>query len=188
MPLELKRDGAQLFPRVLDEHACIELIRLLPSVSKPGERIFGDEVLARWLDQSSVTAIASEVLGSPSRPVRAILFDKTSESNWALGWHQDRTIAVRERIEVPGFKHWNSKAGAIHAEPPFEIIKRMITARVHLDPVREESAPLLIAPGSHRRGRIGEAEIADAVEQCDTFACTAEAGDVWLYRTAILHA
>jgi ectoine hydroxylase-related dioxygenase (phytanoyl-CoA dioxygenase family) len=67
-------------------------------------------------------------------------------------------------------------------------MKRMITARVHLDPVREESAPLLIAPGSHRRGRIGEAEIADAVEQCGTSACTAEAGDVWLYRTAILHA
>lgn len=39
-----------------------------------------------------IGAIGAAVLGAAARPVRAILFDKTEERNWALGWHQDRTI------------------------------------------------------------------------------------------------
>lgn len=30
-------------------------------------------------------------------------FDKTAERNWALGWHQDRTVVVRERKETDGY-------------------------------------------------------------------------------------
>jgi hypothetical protein len=36
-------------------------------------------------------------------PVRAILFDKITSANWTVPWHQDRSIAVRKRIDVPGF-------------------------------------------------------------------------------------
>ncbi len=50
------------------------------------------------------------------------------------------------------------------------------------------NAPLLVAPGSHRLGRIAEVEVADAVRRCGMAACVAEAGDIWLYATPILHA
>lgn len=122
------------------------------------------------------------------RPVRAILFDKSEATNWALGWHQDRTIAVMKRIEVDGFGPWTSKQGLLHVEPPFAIIEGMVTLRVHLDPVDQDNAPLLIALGSHRIGRIEEQRIAALVAQCDTAACLAERGDVWAYATPILHA
>ncbi|WP_034157680.1 phytanoyl-CoA dioxygenase family protein [Sphingomonas sp. ERG5] len=133
-------------------------------------------------------ALAAQELGNGCRPVRAILFDKTEAANWALGWHQDRTIVVRERHETPGFGPWTIKAGMIHVAPPADLLAGMVTMRVHLDDVPADNAPLLIAPGSHQLGRIAEAEIDRVAARCGTIACLAERGDVWLYATLILHA
>jgi ectoine hydroxylase-related dioxygenase (phytanoyl-CoA dioxygenase family) len=122
------------------------------------------------------------------RPVRAIFFDKTSEINWTLGWHQDRVIVVRERIDVDGFGPWTRKHGSFHVAPPFEVLAAMTTLRLHLDDVPPSNAPLLIAPGSHREGRVAEKDIGRVVEQCGVERCLAQSGDVWLYATPILHA
>ncbi|WP_445214753.1 phytanoyl-CoA dioxygenase family protein [Brevundimonas sp. BR2-1] len=60
--------------------------------------------------------------------------------------------------------------------------------RAHLDDVPSSNAPLLIAPGSHTFGRIAVEDVDQVVKQCGTATCLAEAGDVWLYATPILHA
>ena len=64
----------------------------------------------------------------------------------------------------------------------------MVTVRVHLDEVPPDHAPLLIAPGSHKAGRVAEDDIDGAVSRYGTYACLAGAGDIWLYATLILHA
>jgi ectoine hydroxylase-related dioxygenase (phytanoyl-CoA dioxygenase family) len=120
--------------------------------------------------------------------VRAILFDKTAETNWSLAWHQDRTICVRERIEVEGFGPWSIKAGLYHVAPPFDLLARMVTLRVHLDDVPATNAPLLIAPGSHALGKLPVGDVNAVAVRCGTVACLATAGDVWTYSTPILHA
>jgi hypothetical protein len=188
MNLELERDGAQLFPRALHEAGLANLEDILPKSSTAGQRLYGKSGLRHGLSDGSVGRIARTILGPSAQPVRAVLFSKTPEMNWALGWHQDRTIAVRERIDVAGFTNWNTKAGAIHVEPPFNVIERMMTMRIHIDGAPENNAPLLIAPGSHLLGRIPEDEIEQAVERSGTYVCLADAGDIWVYRTAILHA
>lgn len=132
--------------------------------------------------------IASGLIGPAAMAVRAILFDKTADRNWALGWHRDRTICVRQRIDVHGFGPWTVKAGMIHVEPPFPIIEKMVTLRVHIDAVAADNAPLLIAPGSHRMGRIAVKDIARVVDRCGSIACHAEVGDIWAYSTPIVHA
>ena len=135
-----------------------------------------------------VGAIAKTVLGEEARPVRAILFNKSPDTNWSLGWHQDRTICVKERRDAPGFGPWTVKAGMVHVGPPFELLARMVTLRAHLDDVPATNAPLMIAPGSHLLGRIAEDDVDDVVAKCGTAICVADAGDVWLYSTPILHA
>lgn len=65
---------------------------------------------------------------------------------------------------------------------------RMVTLRVHIDDVPVTNAPLLIAPGSHRAGRIPVGNVEEVVRQHGVRACIADAGDVWLYATPILHA
>ena len=117
-----------------------------------------------------------------------MLFDKTPAANWALGWHQDRTVAARARHDLAGWGPWSIKAGLHHVEPPFALIERMVTLRIHLDPVPTDNAPLLIAPGSHRLGRVPEAGVDAAVTRCGSATCLADRGDIWVYATPILHA
>ncbi|GGI93982.1 hypothetical protein GCM10007973_32730 [Polymorphobacter multimanifer] len=64
----------------------------------------------------------------------------------------------------------------------------MVTLRVHLDDVPATNSPLLIAPGSHKHGRVPVGAIDAVVRQCGTYTCLADAGDVWAYATPILHA
>lgn len=189
--LNLDRDGAELIPGALDRRGLTALEQIL--VDQPqdvaGVRLFGVEGLSAILaDGGAVGSLASERLGAKVRPVRAILFDKTSSANWSLAWHQDRVVAVRARLDVEGFGPWTRKHGALHVAPPFEVLAAMLTLRIHLDPVPETNAPLLIAPGSHRLGRIAEAEVPGVIARCGTASCLAEAGDVWAYATPILHA
>ncbi len=183
-------DGAEIFKGALKR--CMgdlkTALAALPA-HEVGVRIHGVPSLRPLLAvDECMGAVAATVLGTGARPVRAILFNKSQESNWSLGWHQDRTICVKEKRDVPGFGLWTIKSGMHHVEPPFNLLARMITLRAHLDDVPGSNAPLLIAPGSHTLGRIPISDVEDVVRRCGTRACLAEAGDVWLYATPILHA
>ena len=164
------------------------ILGALPS-DEAGLRLFGVPGLAPLLAANgALGSIASDVLGPQVKAVRALLFNKTASTNWSLAWHQDRTICVRERREVDAFGPWTTKQGQVHVAPPFELLARMATLRIHLDDVPENNAPLLIAPGSHLLGKVPVDEVDEAVSRCGTMACLATAGDVWLYSTPILHA
>ncbi|GLS19545.1 hypothetical protein GCM10007874_25620 [Labrys miyagiensis] len=95
---------------------------------------------------------------------------------------------MAERREVEGFGPWSIKNGMQHVAPPIDILAGIVTLRAHLDAVPATNAPLLVAPGSHRRGRIAESEVPRVVAECGSVACLAGRGDVWLYATPILHA
>jgi ectoine hydroxylase-related dioxygenase (phytanoyl-CoA dioxygenase family) len=189
--LTFRDDGAQLFRQALTSDRLQQLKAILSHLppDHAGLRLRGVEGLAPFLAASGdIGSCAASVLGEACHPVRAILFDKTAATNWALGWHQDRTIAVKARIPVDGFETWSVKSGMQHVEPPFALLSGMVTLRVHIDPVPASNAPLLIAPGSHRLGRIPEEDVKDVVRRCGTVACPADAGDIWLYATPVLHA
>jgi hypothetical protein len=189
--LQLGPDGAERISGVLDGRALEALKDLLADQPRDvaGVRLFAVEGLRPFLNAGGpIGAIAARALDGSPQPVRAILFDKTQDANWSLAWHQDRVVAVRERLEVENFGPWSRKHGALHVAPPFEVLRAMITLRVHMDPVTQTNAPLLIAPGSHRLGRIPEIDIPAAVARFGVATCLAEPGDVWAYATPILHA
>lgn len=171
----------------VDELAELESLFAEWPKGRPGQRI--DPARAGGLTGvARLCAAMRPWLGEAVRPVRAILFDKQDGANWALGWHQDRTIEVAERNQVDGFGPWTVKQGRIHVAPPVSLLERMVTARFHLDPVDTDNAPLLVAPGSHRRGLIPEDAISGVVDELGEAVCLTDAGTVWLYRTLILHA
>jgi len=160
----------------------------LPSESA-GVRLQANEPLREMLEPNGcVGAIPAQFLGAGAKPVRAILFNKTAETNWSLAWHQDRTICVKTKREVEGFGRWTVKQGFVHVAPPVDLLAKMITIRVHLDDVPATNAPLLIAPGSHREGMVPVGKIEETVARLGTAICLADAGDVWVYSTLILHA
>ena len=186
--MRLDPDGAEHFPAVFSDRSVAGLARLFAELSarRPGLRLRHAAGLDALIGPAN--RIVRERLGTKAQPVRATLFDKSPTSNWGLGWHQDRTIAVRARVDQPGFVDWTVKSGIVHVMPPFPLLERMITARIHLDPVTDDNGPLRIAPGTHRFGRIEEDRIEAIVAQAGERSCLADAGDLWIYATPILHA
>jgi ectoine hydroxylase-related dioxygenase (phytanoyl-CoA dioxygenase family) len=132
-----------------------------------------------------VTELVTAVLGAEARPVRAILFNKQPGANWGVGWHQDLTIAVKQRMEIAGFTAWTVKDGVPHVQPPVEILERMLTLRLHLDATDDDNGALIVLPGTHRRGRLPET--CAAPDNAIPVVCAAAPGDVLAFRPLLLH-
>jgi hypothetical protein len=114
----------------------------------------------------SLAAVAAD---GPVKPVRILFFDKTPESNWAVPWHLDRSIAVNKRADVDGYGPWTVKNGVVHVEPPIAVLEKMLTLRLFVDDCGSDSGPLLIAVGSHRHGRIPVQNVAELVSRSEIF-------------------
>jgi ectoine hydroxylase-related dioxygenase (phytanoyl-CoA dioxygenase family) len=142
----------------------------------------------QWLATAAVRRLIEPHLGPSAQAVRGILFDKTPAANWKVAWHQDRSIAVRERRDVAGFGPWSVKDGVVHVQPPAEVLACMLTLRLHLDDCDDTNGPLRVIPGSHRDGILTDAAIAAAVAAGPVVNCCMPAGGVLLMRPLLLHA
>ncbi len=91
--------------------------------------------------------LVTPYIGKNAQPVRTIFFDKTPSANWPLPWHQDRVIAVSARYEIDGYDKWTLKNGVDHVEPPVEILKQIVTIRLHLDDCDETNGALKVMAG-----------------------------------------
>lgn len=122
--LDFELDGARLYPGVMAD-IIGELRALFDDQPQhiAGIRLHGIEALRPLLGiEGQMGTIAASIIGPNSRAVRAILFDKTAETNWSLGWHQDRTICVRKRVDMAGYGPWTVKSGMQHVAPPFDLL------------------------------------------------------------------
>jgi hypothetical protein len=188
--LDFDRDGTLLFGGVLSAAEATALAGRLEAqiTGRPGTRLRVEpDVAAILAADGLVGRVAAGLIGPGALPVRALLFDKSPAANWIVAWHQDRTIPMRERHETPGFGPWSTKDGVLHVAPPIAVLEGMVTLRLHLDPVDDDNAPLVVALASHRLGYVpAEAAAARAME-CTPLVCLAAPGDVWAYSTPILH-
>ena len=176
----LEQEGRVWFRRALSDASLSALDEKTPAVGRPGERIVVLDGLER------LGALASQLLPG-ARPVRVIAFNKTEANNWILPWHQDRVVALRERVETPGFTNWTNKAGIWHAEPPIELLERMIFARIHLDPADEQNGCLQLALGTHARRKIAATDAEAIANGTPIENCIAQRGDVLFAKALILH-
>ena len=136
----------------------------------------------------AVRSLAAAVLGDACFAVRALLFDKTPAANWKVVWHQDLTIATRQRVDVPGFGPWTEKGGVAHVQPPVAVLESMLAVRVHLDVCGPDNGPVRVIDGSHRHGRLSATQI-DMLRRSEVERdCLAEQGAILAFRPLILHA
>jgi hypothetical protein len=132
---DLEKDGATVL-RGAVALSIVKAITSEQSVDGAGVRQFSlsPVIVAVISVNGPMMRIAKSYLGPMARPVRSIIFDKTPDTNWALGWHQDRTVALKAREDVPGFVSWNIKSGVPHAEPPADLLSRMLNLRLTFFP------------------------------------------------------
>jgi Phytanoyl-CoA dioxygenase (PhyH) len=188
---DFERDGLKQIPNACMSEQVDQVQTMLAHISPKcaGSRLFGIAGLGKILSSSGcIGRHPATIYGQSIFPVRAIYFDKNQSNNWRLGWHQDRTIAVKRRLETGGYGPWTVKAGLQHVAPPIEVLEQMLTVRFHLDDVPLDNAPLLVASGSHRLGRIAEGDIDTVLSRSNIVQCLAARGDIWIYSTPILHA
>lgn len=201
----IERDGYAIVPHVIDAEQVARWIDATSALAensgsgvlhREGE-VYGVRDLLtrvpevrRVAESTQVMEIVSAVIGPGAFAVRALFFDKTPTTNWNLPWHQDVTIAARERREVPGFGPWTLKAQIPHAHAPGELLARMITVRIHLDPCGPENGPMRVLPGSHAHGRLAPGEVDSWVCRARELAvdCVVPAGGAVIMRPLILHA
>jgi hypothetical protein len=187
----LERDGVFVCRRVLARDVVAGLVPCFADCcGRPGARDFAlsDELAALLGPCGALGALATRAGGAAGmKPVRLLYFDKTPEANWAVPWHQDRTIAVSGRIAVDGYGPWTRKHGIDHVEPPLAILAGMLTLRLFLDDCHDADGPLEVARGSHRHGRIAAGAVAAIVARSTIFVGTGQAGDVLVMKALALH-
>ncbi len=195
----IDRDGYALLRGAFGPDEVAAVLRALTtalSAGADGPAIRGLEgavyasrnVLALWPDAGDVWRRAPlgellhAVLGPACGLVRALFFDKPPGQSWALPWHKDLTIAVRDnRLPSAQFGKPTTKAGIPHVEVPRSVLEGMLTARIHLDEITDENGPLKVLPGSHRTGK-------ELVLDGEPRTVLSAAGDVLLMRPLLAHA
>ena len=85
------------------------------------------------------------VLGPDAGVVRGLYFDKPPGRSWALPWHKDLSLAVREHRASPLYTKPTVKAGVPHVIAPHAVLDRMLTVRIHLDDMTPANGPLRAA-------------------------------------------
>jgi ectoine hydroxylase-related dioxygenase (phytanoyl-CoA dioxygenase family) len=197
----LDRDGFAVVPAVVGPEVVAALIAALdaqgpgPAVLERGGRTYAMRDLLRAVPDiralagsAPLRAPVREVLGPGAFVVRGLLFNKTPEANWPVPWHQDLTIAVRERVDAPGYGPWTVKGGVPHVRPPIGVLQGMLTLRVHLDDCDATRGPLRVLPGSHAQGRLDAAAIRRWIDRVPEVPCLVPRGGVLLMRPLIVHA
>ncbi|MBV6457937.1 MAG: hypothetical protein HONBIEJF_01057 [Fimbriimonadaceae bacterium] len=190
MGARLVDDGFVVLPAVLSKDECGSLKPRFDALNAgAGTRtVLRTEWGRALLGDPRVTAILEQIRPGPWFPVRCIAFDKSPESNWVLGWHQDRKIAVASHEEVAGFTSWSEKEGLVHCQPPVEFLESMVAVRLHLDPCGEANGALKVIPGSHRHGLLDIAATQEAVLHGPVVVTELAAGDALVMRPMLLHA
>lgn len=134
-----------------------------------------------------VLSIVNAFLGPAARAVRGIYFDKTSDANWKVPWHQDLTIAVKDRFEIKGFAPWTRKAGIWHVQPDMSVMQNILTLRFHLDDTDETNGALKMVPATHLNGRLSAGQIKALRTANESSVCRVKQGDCLVMSPLLLH-
>lgn len=189
MEHEIDREGFAVAAGVIDASEQRQLHAVLGTTGQPGRRgLLAAPAIAAWARSERLLDLVRPHLPSEPLPVRGIYFDKSPEANWLVPWHQDLTVAVRERVDVPGFGPWSFKDGLPHVHAPVEFLQQMLTVRLHLDDTDATNGALRVLPGSHRMGRLPADRIQALRARQPEYLCAVSAGDAMLMRPLLLHA
>ncbi|HEX3152382.1 MAG TPA: phytanoyl-CoA dioxygenase family protein [Gemmataceae bacterium] len=195
MPLD--RDGFALLSGVFSDVDCDRLLADWADACRIGDdglmrsaagTVYGARnILDRWagavemIRQPLMMNSLRALLGDPFGLVRVLYFDKPPGESWALPWHKDLAIAVRDNsLASSHFERPTVKYGVPHVEAPVWLLEQMLTARVHLDEVTDENGPLRVLPGSHVGGK-------KAGSVANEVRITCGRGDMLLMRPLLSH-
>ncbi|WP_185287483.1 phytanoyl-CoA dioxygenase family protein [Chryseobacterium lactis] len=133
----------------------------------------------------AIQQVIREIFGAKYFVVKSIYFDKPETSNWYVAYHQDLTISVDKKLELPDFGPWTTKQNQFAVQPPLEVLENIYTIRIHLDDTDENNGALKVVPKSHAKG-IYRPETIDWTVETEQI-CNVEKGGIMIMKPLTLH-
>lgn len=119
---------------------------------------------------------------------KSIYFNKPSNSNWFVSYHQDLSISVKNKVPSEGFSNWTIKNHVYGVQPPQDILNNTITMRIHLDDTNKDNGALRVIEKSHTKGIIRVDRNFNALKLGHEEICNVSAGSIMLMSPLTLHA
>ena len=195
---DLLRDGYAIIPHILADSELEELItwsrafggfKLARSGATFAIRyILSNPVIQDLARNPAIKDLASNFVGPKCIAVGGTLFDKVAEANWLVPFHQDVTVAAKQRREAAGYGPWSIKGGIPNVQLPAAILENMVTIRIHLDDCSLDDGPLRVLPGTHLTGRLDAVEVHKAKTKSFERVCIVPKGGALIMRPLLLHA
>jgi ectoine hydroxylase-related dioxygenase (phytanoyl-CoA dioxygenase family) len=166
-------DSNPTFRKSNDLFAIRQFLKEIPEIR---HAVFNDKL----------NKIINGLFGNDYFAVKSIYFDKPEESNWFVAYHQDLTISVNKKVDLPGYSSWTNKHNQFAVQPPVDILENNFTIRIHLDDTDENNGALKVISGSHCNGiqRIDGVDCSSENE----YICNVSSGDVMIMRPLLFHA
>jgi ectoine hydroxylase-related dioxygenase (phytanoyl-CoA dioxygenase family) len=137
------------------------------------------------ISNDNIKTVIKEIFGENYFVVKSIYFDKPEKSNWYVAYHQDLTISVDKKDELPNFGSWTTKQNQFAVQPPLNILENVYTIRIHLDDTDENNGALKVVPKSHTKG-IYRPETIDWNVETEEI-CKVDKGGIMIMKPLILH-
>jgi len=195
---DIEQTGFAIIPDVFSSEELAMLATIIEEADRSGEnfrmsaglfaiRQFFKEIpdIIPHVFIKKLNAIIKEVFGADYFIVKSIYFDKPEHSNWFVAYHQDLTIAVKQKKEIEGYGPWTAKQNQFSVQPPFHILNDNFTIRIHLDDADDGNGALYVIPGSHRTilrpERIERSTIEEVI-------CNVPQGGIMIMKPLLMHA
>src|SRR5258708_13940621 len=92
------------FRKSADLFAIRQFLKEIPEIN---QKIFTD----------NLNTIICGLFGDDYFVVKSIYFDKPEESNWFVAYHQDLTVSVDKKVDLPGYGSYTNKHNQFAVKP-----------------------------------------------------------------------
>lgn len=189
---QVEERGFAVMPGIFEQDRVTHLAENLAVAklrrSRAGVRhALGYAAVASLANDPQLLEIACHILGMNAYPFRATMFEKTTDANWLVVWHQDTALPLRRREETPGWGPWSVKEGVIYAHAPATALSQVLALRVHLDDSTSQNGPLRVLPATHTLGVLSDDEIHQLAQDVAAVECCVPRGGIVALKPLVVH-
>jgi len=189
--MQLDEKGFQIVEGIYSEQEVQQLLHLLNQANI--EQQFGIReflikypTLQKAVFNKALLNLIKKIAPNCTKAIKSIYFDKPPNANWIVNWHQDLTINLVAKSDVPNFINWRVKAERTIVQPNIELLNDIFTIRIHLDDCNQSNGALRVIEGSHKNGVIDIKNWVETKEGIEHI-CEIDKGGVLLMKPLTLH-
>ncbi len=192
MSPNLTKQGYQIIEEVYSKEEVAAILQSLdnqPIENKFGVREFLSErpETASKVFTKKLLQIIENIAPACNKSIKSIYFDKPPNANWIVNWHQDLTINVTEKKDIPDYKNWRVMPERTIVQPNRTLLESLFTIRIHLDDCTKENGALRVIENSHNQGVIEIKEWMINKKGVERI-CEVKQGGILMMKPLLLHA